>query len=295
VPEGRGDQSFDGSRSDLVANALGLGASLVDPPPVLQLAAVHGVDHEVADATRAPEALRALATDSSTVSGVVGRYAERVEVASDHPAALATDGETLVDVADEIGCALVGPDDGPVGHKPGGGFETFDAVSKGHDAARVAALAGRAAHPVRRSAQEHPPVVVRDGGKDVPGKEIGLALETADEPDAPALEPATDGCLIGSIAPETIELVDPHLVEQAGLGVREKSLSVGPLCEWRRACHPVIDVAPDQLDAGLAREETGDLVGLGLDGLALALVLGADSLVGRHAPDPCYHGHRTPP
>src|SRR5450759_4561519 len=85
-----------------------MAAALIDPTTVLQLASIDRVDHEVPDATRAPQTLRGLASDSSAVAGVMGRDAEGVEVAGDHPAALSLAGKTLVDVADEIGCALVG-------------------------------------------------------------------------------------------------------------------------------------------------------------------------------------------
>src|SRR5665811_1485802 len=108
LPQSGGDQALDAGRGDLMTVPFGLLSALVDPPAVLQLAPIDGVDREIADATRTPQTLGRLATDSSTVAGVVGGDAESVEVAGDHPAALAAEGKTLVDVAHEIGCSLVG-------------------------------------------------------------------------------------------------------------------------------------------------------------------------------------------
>jgi hypothetical protein len=71
----------------------------------------------------------------------------RVELGSDGPAALAVQGQAFVDVAHEIGRALVGPDDGLVWHQMSGLFEPFDSEAKGDDPATVAALSSRGPHP----------------------------------------------------------------------------------------------------------------------------------------------------
>jgi len=83
-----------------VTDSLGPGATLVDPSAVLLFASIDGVHHKIADATGTPQTLGGLASNSSTVSRVVGRDAEGVEVAGDQPAALAAESKTLVDVAD---------------------------------------------------------------------------------------------------------------------------------------------------------------------------------------------------
>ena len=53
------------------------------PAAVLEDAPVDGIDDEVADAARAPEALGATTSDAATVAPVGGGYTQRVELGCD--------------------------------------------------------------------------------------------------------------------------------------------------------------------------------------------------------------------
>src|ERR1035437_10078139 len=249
MPEGRGDQSADGSRDDLVTDAFGPGATLIDPTAVLQLAAVGRIDHEIADATRAPQTLCGLASDSSTVAGVVGRDAEGVEVAGDHPAALAAEGKTLVDVAHEIGCALVGPDDRLVGHQASGLLEPIDSEAKRDDPARVAALSSCAIHAARSGAQECDPGMIVDHREKVEGYCALFALRRAQGSHAEFGQPSSGQNRVGGIATQTIGLVAPHLVKEPGGSIAQEPATGRSVREWNRPADSVTPVSLHKPDA----------------------------------------------
>ena len=114
----------------------------------------------------------------------MSRNSENVEVEGNRSAALAPKGETLVDIADEIGCALVGPNNRLIGHQASCLLGALDSEAEGDDAAAVAAFTGGARHTVGRFAQELDPGVVVDHGLDVERERTLFAFSFAQKPDA---------------------------------------------------------------------------------------------------------------
>ncbi len=270
-------------------------AALIDPPAVLQLAAVDRVDHEVADPACPPQALGSLATDPSPIPGVVRGDTQGVVLAGDGPAALTSQSDALVDVADEVGSRQVGPGNGLVGHQSSLLLEPVHSKAQRDYAAGVATLSGSPRHPVGGLAQKLDSGVVVDDGLDVEGQGALLTLGVAEQADAQIRQPAPDKEGLRGVSAEAIGLVDPQLVEQTCRGVPEEPSTIGAIRHRHGARDAIVAVAGHQLDFGLAKQPAIENVGLGLDRLALALVLAADPLVGRNPPDPCGHGHRIPP
>jgi hypothetical protein len=296
LPELGGDERRDRGGDDLVAPFLGLGASLVDPPSELLLASVDGVDHEVPDPTRSPHALRPLlalaaGADEAPISAVVGRHRERVKLARDPHTAPALDAEPLVDAAHDIGGGEIGPQERRVGLQVGRVLLARDAIAERDDAAAVATFSGGPLHPDRREMEELPPPVGRDDRLDSVAKLVGLTLDDADEADAEILEPPPDDEQVDLVAAEPIELEDVDLIDPACGSDAHEPTAGRSLGKRDGAAHAVVDEALDELDVGLSVQGPGELLGLGLDRLALALVLGADPLVGRDPADFCLDRH----
>jgi hypothetical protein len=292
LPELGGDERLDPGGDDLVPPLLGLGAALVDPSSELQLAAVDGVDHEVPDPARAPQPLRPLLplpaeADEATIPAVVRRHAERVQLARDPDAAPALDPEPVVDPTHQVGGREIGPQERRVGLQVGRALLARDAVTQRDDAAAVPTFPGGPLHPDGREVKELPPAVRGDDRLDPEAKLVGLALDDADEADAEVLEPPPDDEQVDLVAAEPIELEDMDLIDPARRSGAHEPTTSRALGERDRAAHPVVDEALDELDVGLPGEGAGKLLGLGLDRLALALVLAAHPLVGRHAADLC--------
>jgi hypothetical protein len=267
------------------------------PPAVLEAAHVLGLDDHVPNPPAAPEALGALpalaALHLAAGPGIARRDREGVELEGDPRAAPAVDREAPVDLADDVGRRELER----VREAPGVRREVrrllaiLRDVSEGDDAAGVATLASGALHAVGAALAEDPLLVLGEGGLDVEHEWVGLALDQAHQADPEMAEPAADDRHVHEVTPEPVEPIDPQLVEAAPLGIAQEAPAIGPLGDPLRARDGLVDVPIDERDFGLAREAAVEGVALGLDGLALALVLGADPLVGRDPPDPCPDRH----
>ncbi len=170
------------------------------------------------------------------------------------------------------------------------GLDPVDHVAIGHHATRVAAVTGCTGHPVGGLAGELAPILSSHHGMDAVHEGVGLTFAQADDAEPHLLEPATDGEAILLVATESVEVVDPHLVEDAGLGIIQESGTLRALGERQHPADPVVGVTSDDLDVALRRQSTIEGIGLGLDGLVLTLRVAADPLVGGHA---ARHGHRA--
>src|ERR1035437_924824 len=122
-----------------------------------------------------PQPLGLLASDSTTVAGVVGGDTGGVEPGGDGRAALASAHQALVDVTHEIGRREPLPDLGLVRDQMRGLLAASDAVSNWHDAPAVAALSCGSVHAVGAAAGELTTVVVGHHGLDVVAEKVGLA------------------------------------------------------------------------------------------------------------------------
>jgi hypothetical protein len=284
VPQGRGDQGFDRCRDHLPVPS-----SLAGPATVLKLAPVDGVDHEVADPPRPPDALGVLlavvALHEATVTGVVRGHAAGVELVRDPSTAPAVEPQALVDPADHVRGALVSPQDRGVGLEASRFPGSLNLVAEGHDPAAVLTIAGRGVDAIGCALEEHPFLVLGDHGHDVEHERVRLPLGHADEPDPELAEPATDDRHIDEVAPQPVESIDPELVEAMRLGVTQQAAAVRPVGHLLRARHGLVNVPVDKRDIRLGREPPIKGVPLGLDRRPLALVLGADPLVGRDPSD----------
>jgi hypothetical protein len=137
-------------------------------------------------------------------------------------------------------------------------------------------------------------VIGHDRG-DVVAEKVGLTLHHGNQGDAEGIQAPAHDQQIDRVSAKAIDLVEPDLLEAMSGGVCQEPSTVGSLGQRDCARYSVVDVATHEFDSGLARQVAGDLVGLGSDRLALALVLGADPLVGRDPPDACDRGHRVAP
>jgi hypothetical protein len=234
-------------------------AALVDPAPELEVSPVDGVDHEVPDATRPPDALGSLLAfaphrDEAIVASVVRRDPEQVQLPGDPDAAPAIEAEPLVDPAHEASRRQILPVDRLVGHEARRVPLASDAIAEGDDPTAVAALPGRPLHPSCGELQELSPAIRGDDCLDTVAKFVRLALDDADQPDAEVVESSADDEEVDLVAAETVELVDVDLVDP-GRGSRpHEPAPGGPLGEGDRPRHPFIDETFDELNVRFAGE-----------------------------------------
>ena len=92
-------ETSGGTEAEITSRPLGF----VDLRPYWRTPLVDGIDDEVADAARAPEALGAFAPDAAAVAPVGRGYTQRVELGCDAHAAPAVYGEMVIDAPDNVG------------------------------------------------------------------------------------------------------------------------------------------------------------------------------------------------
>ncbi|HEY4945058.1 MAG TPA: hypothetical protein VIH94_02810 [Candidatus Limnocylindrales bacterium] len=256
-----------------MAALLGPRLALVDPAAIEKGALVHRVDDHVADPTWAPEAARQMAAHTSPRSRVVGRNPEDVEFLSDLAAAPRLDAQSAVDPPDNVGGALVLPDEGIVGDDLRPLLLALAPVAVGDDAARVTAIARRSRDPSRRCPHELPPVVGTHEDvhpkRDPPRRALGhrhdadaLPIQEVGQPKEVLLSSA-----------KTVDLEGPYLAEEPGRRVAEEAAPVLAILHRDHPRHVLINVALDDHDIGLKDEASLQLIELGLDRAAFGLVL----------------------
>jgi hypothetical protein len=148
-----------------------------------------------------------------------------------------------------------------------------DRVPERHDAAAVPAVACRPVHAVLRPAVKDTRLVLPERGEDVEHERAQSALDHADDSHPEFLELLSYGCHVRQASTESIEAIDPELGEETCLSVAEETSAGGPVRQRDlQAGEPIIDVAADDRDPGLARKPAVQLLLLGLYGLALPLV-----------------------
>ena len=161
VPDVIGNQRGNRSRDDRASIRPGRPASVLEDAPV------DGVDDEVADAARAPEALGAFAPDAAAVAPVGRGYTQRVELGCDAHAAPAVDGQVVIDAPDNVGCGEAGPHGRVVGEEAAETSITRDRVAERYDAAGIAAFFGGAVHALGGTFEELAAFVGGDDGVDI--------------------------------------------------------------------------------------------------------------------------------
>ena len=114
VPDVIGNQRGNRSRDDRATIGSGGSSSVLEDAPV------DGIDDEVADTARAPEALGATTSDAATVAPVGGGYTQRVELGCDAHAAPAVYGKMVIDAPDNVSGGEVFPHERVVGDEAAG-------------------------------------------------------------------------------------------------------------------------------------------------------------------------------
>ena len=173
-----------GERSGYHLTTIGSGR----PTSVLEDAPVDGIDDEVADAARAPEALGAFAPDAAAVAPVGRGYTQRVELGCDAHAAPAVYGEMVIDAPDNVGGGEAGPHGRVVGDEAAETSITRDRVAERDDAAGIAAFLGGAVHALGGTFEELAAFVGGDDGVDIEVEGIVDVLVGGAERDSDGLE-----------------------------------------------------------------------------------------------------------
>jgi len=176
-------------------------------------------------------------------------------------------------------------------------LDALDPVPESRYAAQVATLPCRSIDAVGSALVEDPVLVLRKHGEQIEHERCEPTLSEGDHGDTQLFEPLPGGSRVGEITTQPVHFVQPQLVEPACLGRRHERSSARPLDEREPPRDAVVAEPLDHNDIWFALEPTVKLVGLGLDGLALPLVVRADPLVGHYPPDlrDLLRNHHWPP
>lgn len=232
--------------------------------------------------------------DHSAVAGVIGWDAQSVEVGRDRPAALTPQSQALVDVGDDGGSRAAGPHLRIIGDQAGRLLLAIDPQTEGDDAAQVATGPGRPVDATGGIGKKLHANVVTDDRLDVGDQGIAFSGR-GHETDAQGAEEAARAQDVRCIPTQAVGGQEPDLVDGAREGVAHQKAATGALPHGDGAADAIIDVAGHDLHIGLARQASIQGVGLGRERASLGLVIAANPGVYTHLPDPCRHGHRTPP
>jgi hypothetical protein len=284
LPQGRGDERRNRPGDDLAP-------TLVGPPTVLLFAPIDRVDEEVSKPSRAPHAGGRLASDAAPVASVRRRDAETVEFRGQSRAGPMIERDSLVHPMNEPGRGAVSPQNSLIGHEAGRRPLTLDGIAERDDPPDIASLASCPLHAIGRALVEHPVLVLGERREEIEHKRGEPTLAERHDGDAELLEPSAGRRGVGELPPEPIESIQPQLVEPPRFRCGEERPATRSIGQGPHRADPVIGEAGDELDPGFGRQARVERVGLGLDRLAVTLILGAHPLVDRDPPG--RHRHRS--
>ena len=277
VPDIIGNQWGNGRRDDRTSIRSGRSSS------VLEDSLVDGIDDEIADMPRAPEALGTTATNAATVSPVGGGDAQRVELGSDTRTGPAVHGQVVIDAPYHVRGGEVFPHGRVVGYEAAETSIPRDRIAERDDAAGIAAFLGGAVHALGGTFEELAALVGGDDGVDIEVEGIVDVLVGGAESDADRLEHPPDAEELERVAAETIGADDPDLGEVAGAGITRKGAASRPVFERNSARDAIVLVMLEDGKTWFGRQTAGQSRALIADRMTVTLFIGGDAGVSGYA------------